>query len=175
MTLTLTSLPLNTPTNTIKQHIQTHLGGPSAVDAAKIKILLNKKPIPSSKTTLGDAFEGSDVADKEDVSLSVMVMGGAPDPAADAPGTIDMSPDAGEVSKGAESGEAAAEAVGGSGTRTEMEGVQSTTTTEEDELAKPEFWADLEAFLGQRLKGSGKAVEVRGVFEKAWRSRTAKP
>jgi hypothetical protein len=191
MTLTLTSLPLSTPTTSIKTQIQTHLGGPSAVDASKIKILLNKKPIPSSKTTLGDAFEGSDVAEESNVTLSVMVMGGAPDPPADAAQTIDLATDQAmpdlpspKVSSDPGSSEKSAAAVDASqrnaaagGTATEMEGVQNTTTTsaEEDELAGTAFWADLNAFLAQRLKSSEKAAEVRGVFRTAWEARTFKP
>lgn len=168
MTLTLKGLPLSTPVADVKTHIQTHLGGSSVVSTEKIKVILNKKPIPSSKKTLADAFADSDLEGKSTANLSVMVMGGAPDPPS-GPQTV-------EAAVGPESEKAAAEAVvadaGG------MEGVLPTTNTgaaAEDELAKPEFWRDLEAFLTQRLKSEERASELRATFERAWSSASAAP
>ncbi|ETN44619.1 uncharacterized protein HMPREF1541_10289 [Cyphellophora europaea CBS 101466] len=173
MSLTLTSLPISTPVASVKERIQSHLGGPPAVSLEKIKIILNKKPIPSSKKTLADAFADTDVADTTDVALSVMVMGGAVDPAV----TTHTEAWAEDVDQtvGPESEKAAAEALAADAGG--MEGVMPTTTssTADDELAKPEFWSDLEAFLGQRLKDESRAKQLRGTFESAWSSSRAAP
>lgn len=128
----------------------------------KIKVILNKKPIPSSKKTLADAFADTDLEGKPSASLSFMVMGGAPDPPPQAVGP--------------ESEKAAAEALAADAGG--MEGVLPTGeggAATEDELAKSEFWRDLEAFLSQRLKSEERASELRATFERAWTSGSAAP
>jgi hypothetical protein len=152
MTLTLSSLTASTPISEVKSSIQKHLGGPSVLpDVSKIKILHNKKPIPSSKVTLGDAFVGTETEGQKDVTLSVMVMGGAPDPPPQA-ATTDTPPAAPAASSGPESEKAAAETATG--------GLQT------DELDAA-FWSDLEAFLEQRLKSPGRAKTLAKTFRGA--------
>jgi hypothetical protein len=152
MTLTLSSLSSSTPISEVKSSIQKHLGGPSVLpDVSKIKILHNKKPIPSSKVTLGDAFAGTETEGQSDVTLSVMVMGGAPDPPPQG-ATTETPLVAPETSSAPGSEKAAAEAAAG--------------TSQTDELDDA-FWSDLEAFLEQRLKSPGKAKTLTKTFRAA--------
>jgi hypothetical protein len=134
--------------------------------------------------------------EKDEVQLSVMVMGGAPDPPAGSPTTLDLSsqsssasvaPDQASADVGPESEKAAAEKLAADAGG--MEGVLPSTSTTaindasaatdraaaEQELQKPEFWSDLQAFLAQRLKSESKAEELRGRFEGAWRSGESRP
>lgn len=106
----------------------------------------------------------------------MMILGGAPDPPA-------AKPD--EVSKdvGPESEQAAAEKVAADAGA--MEGVLPASAAgaeggkkeegEEKVLEGEEFWEDLQGFLAQRLNSVEKARELRGRFERAWRSGEAKP
>ncbi|RMZ81582.1 hypothetical protein DV737_g2474, partial [Chaetothyriales sp. CBS 132003] len=150
MSLTLHSLPLSTPVAELKSAIRTHLGGGSnsgGPSTDKIKILLNKKPIPSTKKTLADAFEAKEGTGQqkveegeEQVTLSVMVMGGAPDPPADAP------PNSSNGSNG------------------------SNSNNWQDQLEQPAFWDDLQVFLQQRLHDREGGKKLRAIIEKAWRA-----
>ena len=190
MTLHLPSLPISTEVSSIKTAVQTHLGGSPAVSSIdKIKIILNKKPIPSSKRTLADAFADTpELLSAQDggngevtVNLSVMVMGGAPDPSADAPTTVHLNSSAASVTAaasqptastetqvGPESEKAAAEKLAADAGG--MEGVlPSSPSAVDEELGKQEFWADLQAFLAQRLKSEDKAEELRRKWEGSWR------
>jgi hypothetical protein len=195
MTLTLLSLPLNTPISAIKTQIQTHLGGASSVSSIdKIKILLNKKPIPSTKKTLEDAFQGVEEAEgKEEVSLGVMVMGGARDPvggngevvidmakgataegAGDGEGKRDVPPAAAvdASAPGSEKAQAQAQTQTQPATSDAMEGVEQGDSHGDwqDELTKPEFWTDLEGFLQQRLKSQVGGKKFKDIIEQAWRA-----
>lgn len=172
MTLTLTSLnPLTTTVQSLKESVQAHLGGPSVVGIDKIKILLNKKPIPPSKKTVAEALEGGS-SGTTDVEFGVMVMGGAPDPPPQViapvvatPVTLDSSLDP----KPAQS--------------SEMEGVESTPSDPVQPgkasgsavLESPEFWDDLQGFLQQRLRDQAEAERVRGIFERAFKSASSAP
>ena len=135
----------------------------------KVKVLLNKKPIPSSKKTLADAFKESDVEGKEDVTLSVMIMGGAPDPPS-GPAEIPAPTVAGEEVPAVAVAASAPESEKAQAEADKMEGVeQSSSGGWEDELSKGEFWEDLQGFLQQRLKNEEGGKKLRSVMENAWR------
>jgi len=146
------------------------------VNAEKIKVLLNKKPIPASKKTVAEALEGSEVSGE--VELGVMVMGGAPDPPPQAqpPQSLDAIIDASSASA-PESEKAAVEAEQNKHQVTPMEGVETTKDPVQpgevsgaDVLETTEFWNDLQGFLEQRIRSSEEAVKLRGTFERSWRS-----
>lgn len=194
MALSLPSTPPSTTIASLKQQIQTHLGGSTVVSSTdKIKILHNKKPIPASKQTIGEVV-GTDTA--KDLELGVMVMGGAPDPPAQDMSTTAVKERVPEAA-GPGSENAAVEAETGvnpaeeASTSTAMEGVVPTSekprsesqsqpvqpgeTSGEALLESTEFWDDLEGFLAQRLRSQEDATRLKGVFEKAWRSGTSAP
>ncbi|KAJ9602212.1 hypothetical protein H2200_013332 [Cladophialophora chaetospira] len=178
MTLTIPSVQATTSLQAIKEQIQSYLGGPDVVATEKIKLLLNKKPIPASKKFMSEALEGNDASGE--VELGVMVMGGAPDPPPQAqpPPAID-----GAISISAPTSEKAA--VEGEQTKPEttpMDGVENTQTpvqpgeaSGQSVLETSEFWDDLQGFLEQRIRSSEDAVKLRGTFEQAWRSSNAAP
>lgn len=194
MTMTLPSTPPSTTITSLKQQIQTYLGGPSVVASTdKIKILLNKKPIPASKQTIGEVVDKD--ANTKDLELGVMVMGGAPDPPPQDTTTTAVKIRSPEPA-GPGSENAAVEAATGynpaeDANTTAMEGVQPTSskprTNSQSQpvqpgeesgsavLQSPEFWTDLEGFLSQRTRSQEEAVRLRGVFERAWRSSEAMP
>jgi ubiquitin-like protein 4 len=182
MTYTLPSIdPATTTLQAIKEHIQSYLGGSSVVASVdKVKLLLNKKPIGSSKKTVSEALEGSETGTQ--VELGVMVMGGAPDP----PPQAHPVPQAGFAAavSAPESEKAALEADEKKATdATPMEGVETSgrTPVQPGEgrgkavLETSEFWDDLQGFLQQRIRSSEDAVKLRAVFERAWKSSTAAP
>ena len=126
--------------------------GYEGVDLSKVKILWNKKPIPSSKETLGDVLEEASIK-KEGVELGVMILGGV-----NQTGT----PTAGTPST-------AAAATGGD----PMEGLEKAASPSQpvaqgpagkEVLETEEFWDDLKGFLEQRLKDEGEATRLTGLF-----------
>lgn len=178
----------------LKEQIQTYLGGSAVVASIdKIKILHNKKPIPASKQTIGEAT-GTDVG--KDLELGVMVMGGAPDPPPQENTTTAITERAPEAA-GPGSENAAVEAETGmnpadvTSTSMAMEGVIPTSekprtesqsqpvqpgeTSGEALLETAEFWTDLEGFLAQRLRSQEDATRLKGVFKRAWSSGKAAP
>ncbi|KAK5938066.1 hypothetical protein PMZ80_009655 [Knufia obscura] len=205
MALSLPSTPPTTTIASLKQQVHAHLGGPDVVTSTdKIKLLLNKKPVPSSKQTVADIVDEN----TKELELGVMVMGGAPDPPAqdmsaqtqaqtqttaikarepEAPGPGSENATV-EKETGLNPAEEAREAGG-------MEGVQGQKQAETEKLraeseSQPvqpgeesgdavlqgeEFWKDLEGFLAQRIRSQEDARRLRGVFEKAWRSGSAAP
>lgn len=184
MTYTLPSTPPSTTIASIKQQVHTYLGGSSITSLEKIKILLNKKPVPPSKQTVAEIAD----TDTKDLELGVMVMGGAPDPPPQQTTAVKSQvPEA----AGPESENAATEAETGVNpgdvAATPMEGVQATTgqvgadpvqpgeVSGSDVLQSQEFWSDLEGFLGQRIKSEEEAKKLRGIFESAWRSNSSAP
>ena len=177
MTLTLPSLDASTTSlQAIREQIQAYLGGPGMVASAdKVKLLLNKKPIASSKKTVAEALEGSQSVGE--VELGVMVMGGAPDPPPQDQSSIqEASAVAASGASGLGSEKVNAEAA-------PMEDVQKTTSepvqpgqaSGQAVLETDEFWTDLQGFLEQRIRSSEEALALRGVFEKAWRGSRAAP
>lgn len=153
----------------------------------KIKILHNKKPVPASKSTVGEIVD----ADVKGLELGVMVMGGAPDPPPQDTSTTavkERQPEA--AGPGSENAAVEAE-TGVNPADTLMQGVQSTSEKPRSEsqsqpvqpgedngmvvLQTEEFWSDLEGFLTQRIRSQEEAVKLREVFERAWRSSQAKP
>ena len=175
MSLTLQSLPYTTTISSVKESIQSHLGGPTVLSSLdKVKILLNKKPIPSSKKTIADAFKESDVEGKEDVTLSVMIMGGAPDPPS-GPAEIPAPSATGEEVPAAAIAASAPGSEKAQAQADKMEGVEKQQRPVEvagwqDEVSKREFWDDLQGFLQQRLKDAEGGKKLRDVIEKAWRA-----
>ncbi|KIW79801.1 hypothetical protein Z517_06416 [Fonsecaea pedrosoi CBS 271.37] len=173
MTLVIPSTPPTTAAiQVLKERIQTYLGGPSVVNLDKIKLLLNKKPIPPSKRTVAEALEGSGLTAGSDVEFGVMIMGGAPDPpqshiTASLHETITDALEAAAGTGAAQTGIKREDAQG-----TPMEGVLTSRTSV---LESKEFWDDLQKFLEQRIGKSDEAGRIKGLFERAWRSSTAKP
>lgn len=185
MTYSLPSTPPSTTIAALKQQVHTYLGGPSTVTSAdKIKILHNKKPVPSSKQTVADIVD----TDTKDLELGVMVMGGAPDPPpqestavklrvpeAAGPGSENA---AAEVETGVNPGEVTStpmEDVHPTASHSESNPVQPGEVSGDDVLQSQEFWTDLEGFLAQRIRNQEEAARLRGVFESAWRSSSAAP
>lgn len=181
MTYTLPSAPPNTTVASIKQQIHEYLGGGATVASIdKIKILHNKKPIPASKATIADVVGDSTTKNLE---LSVMVLGGAPDPPPQQQNTSIKARAPEAAGPGSEN--AAVEAVTGQNPADtqEMEGVQQTTSGKSESipiqpgdasgsavLKTEEFWSDLEGFLAQRIRSQEEATKLRQLFEKAWKA-----
>jgi len=195
MTLSLPSTAPSTTITALKQQVHNYLGGPSVVTSIdKIKILLNKKPIPASKQTVADIVND---ATTKDVELGVMVMGGAPDPAPQntEPGTSDSAaeiPEPEVPAPGPGSENAVVEAETGVNPAEDskdvsMDAMEDTQDTSQSQPVQPggdsgdavlqtdEFWGDLEGFLAQRIRSAEDATRLRGVFERAWRSGSAAP
>ncbi|KAK7888412.1 hypothetical protein LTR67_008758 [Exophiala xenobiotica] len=176
MTLTLPQMdPSSTTVQSLKEQVQSHLGGSGVVQIDKIKLLLNKKPIPPSKKTVAEALDEKEA--KGDIELGVMVMGGAPDP----PPQVQVPP--ADMAGAPEREKAAVEA---ESRPTPMEGVETVQaesrapvqpgqTSGEIVLQTDEFWNDLQGFLEQRIRDQGEAVRLRGVFERAWKSEVSRP
>jgi hypothetical protein len=172
MSLRLEDLTSATTIQSLKEAVQIHLGGAGVVSIDKIKILLNKKPIPASKPTVRDAFTGTDVDGRTEVELAIMVMGGAPDPPVGAA----------DVVKPATPVPGKDNATSQPPTQPDpMEGVEKTKHTSDsapkskEVLSGPQFWADLEQFLADKLDSQAEAQSLRQTFENAWRSITATP
>ncbi|KAK5046365.1 hypothetical protein LTR84_008166 [Exophiala bonariae] len=164
MTLTLPSLnPTTITIQSLKEQVQSYLGGPSVVGIDKIKILLNKKPVPPSRRTVVEALDDK-LGTAKEIEFGVMIMGGAPDPPPQQPSAT-ATRQAAEI--------------------TPMEGVEATKVSSEPVqpgaasgaavLETPAFWDDLQGFLEQRIRDQSEAQTLRGVFEKAWRSSTSAP
>lgn len=121
----------------------------------KIRVLYNKKPVGDVKT-LKELLDSSSSAgndndnDKGEVELGVMVMGYSKDVT-----MTDAHADADAGGRGPQKEE-----------KDEKEGGK-----EEEVLGKEEFWADLRAFLMQRIGDEGKAGEVFGRFRESWEKR----
>lgn len=167
MTLSLPSLnPTTTTIQSLKEQVQSHLGGPSVVGIDKVKILLNKKPVPPSRKTVSDALD--DKSAGHEIEFGVMIMGGAPDPPPQQPPTAPRSTTGPDSEK-----------------PTPMEGVEATNTVSDpvhpgvesgaSVLESAAFWDDLQGFLEQRIRDHSEAQMLRGVFEKAWRSANSAP
>lgn len=192
MTYNVTETPPSTTIASLKEQVQTYLGGASVVALDKIKILHNKKPIPPSKQALADVVDG----DAKDIEFGVMVMGGAPDPPPQAAPTAtavkDRPPEpAGPGSENAaveaETGQNPAETTSTAPVSSTMEGVEPTHSAAKSEtvqageesgqqvLQSPEFWTDLEGFLAQRIRDQDEAKRVRQLFERAFQSSNSAP
>lgn len=171
------SIPSVAPTTTIssiKEQLYTYLGGSSTIPSAdKIKLLLNKKPVPASKTTIADLVDGA----IKDLELGVLVMGGAPDPPpqASGPGSEDAAVEAatGENPAGTTQVETANDVMKEE-TKQSLP-VQPGSDSGSELLRSAEFWSDLEGFLAQRLRSQEDAQQLRGLFERTWRSSASTP
>ncbi|EXJ76701.1 uncharacterized protein A1O5_01209 [Cladophialophora psammophila CBS 110553] len=172
MTLILQSIPPATTTiQVLKEQIQSCLGGPSVVNLDKIKLLLNKKPVPPSKRTVAEALEGSGITTGSDVELGVMVMGGAPDPPqTHITASLHHTITAALVTAAKAGLQTETNQTGAQGTP--MEGVETSTTSV---LESREFWDDLQRFLEQRIRSPDEVGKIKGLFERAWKSSIEKP
>ncbi|KEF54917.1 uncharacterized protein A1O9_09360 [Exophiala aquamarina CBS 119918] len=167
MTLELPSLnPETTTIQSLKEQIQSHLGGPSVVGIDKVKILMNKKPVPPSKKTVSDAWDNKPAG--HNIEFGVMIMGGAPDPPTQQPPTVPASATGTELEK-------ATPMEGVEATRTASEPVQPGVESGASVLESAAFWDDLQGFLEQRIRDQSEAQALRGIFEKAWRSANSAP
>jgi len=176
MSLTLDGVnPATTTIQSLKEQIQSHLGGPSVVNVDKIKVLLNKKPIPPSKRMVADMLGEK----ASNLDLGVMVMGGAPDPPLPAPAQVQPQP---REPAGGQPLAAASKGEQGPVEATEsevtpMEGLEKAAAevSGTDVLESTQFWDDLQGFLEQRIQDPHEALSLRGLFERAWRSGSAAP
>lgn len=182
MTLAIPAVdPASTMIAALKEQIQSYLGGPTVVHIDKIKVLLNKKPVPPSKRTVVEALD--EKTPEGDVEFGVMIMGGAPDPPPQTETPTPVSAPAGAPDLGT----AAAEAQDKKGESSDMEGVESTEINSapapvqpgqmsgESVLETTGFWDDLQGFLEQRIRDEAEAARLRGLFEQAWKSSTSMP
>lgn len=189
MSLTLTSLDPNTTTlQSLRESVQSTLGGPTIVpDVSKIKILWNKKPVHSSKNTVAEAIEGSNVtlesSQETELEFGIMVMGGAPDPPPQ-PSSVAPTPMVNPIGPGSEKAAAEAEIKPSLPTSVrapadKMEGVESNSDKPPVQPGEPSgkeilrdagFWSDLQGFLEQRIKDSSEAKKIKEVFEGAWKA-----
>ena len=186
MTMTLSSTAPTTTITSIKEQLHNYLGGPAVVSGVdKIKILHNKKPIPSTKQTVADLVDTT----TKDLELGVMVMGGAPDPPPQDVTSVKLkSPEP----AGPDSENAAVEAETGVNPAHQvkevdnMQGVEMTPAVTSQPvqpqadsgsslLHDSEFWNDLEGFLAQRLRSQEEATKLKSLFERSWRSSIDKP
>lgn len=134
------------------------------VGIEKIKILLNKKPVPPSKRTVVDALDDKPGTVKE-IEFGVMIMGGAPDPPPQQPSASTAASQKAET----------APMEGVEATRVSSEPVQPGAASGTAVLETTAFWDDLQGFLEQRIRDQSEAQRLRGVFEKAWQSSTSAP
>ncbi|EXJ92023.1 hypothetical protein A1O3_00573 [Capronia epimyces CBS 606.96] len=179
MTLVVPSVdPGTTTIQALKEQVQSYLGGPTVVHLDKIKVLLDKKPIPPSKKTVAEALQQK--APEGEVELGVMVMGGAPDP----PPQVQVAAPAAQISTTPSLEQPAveseqtkpvpvegAEPVSGS----PPAAVQPGEASGQDVVKTAEFWADLQGFLEQRIRDQAEAGRLRGLFERAWTSADSSP
>lgn len=194
MTYSVPSAPPSTTIASLRQQIQTYLGGPSVVASIdKIKILHSKKPVPASKQTIGDVI--STTATK-DLELGVMVLGGAPDPPPQDTTTTEVTarppepagPGSENAAVEAETGLNPEETITRSADAMDVEPTTGDDKAESQSqpvqpgedaglevLSSKEFWMDLEGFLAQRIRSQEEAVKLRSIFESAWRSNGATP
>ncbi|EXJ93817.1 hypothetical protein A1O1_02210 [Capronia coronata CBS 617.96] len=174
MTLMVPSVdPSTTTIHALKEQVQSYLGGPTVVHIDKIKVLLDKKPVPPSKRTVAEALQQR--GQEGEVEFGVMVMGGAPDPP---PQTQEAAPDA-QTASAPSSEEAVVEVEQKKPEPTPMEDVEPASTSPaapvqpggvsgQDVLKSSEFWDDLQGFLEQRLRDQAEAVKLRELFERTW-------
>jgi ubiquitin-like protein 4 len=153
----------------LKESVQLAVGGASAVNIEKIKILYNKKPIPASKKTIADAV---DHGTAKEIEFGVMVMGGAPDQVktpAEAVPVTDAAPTA-EAREPVEVNATPMEGVEKGSSPPVSTAVEGSGPSGVGILKQKEFWDDLQGFLEQRLKDEGEAGRLRKVFEGTWRA-----
>ncbi|KAK1832739.1 cell-cycle control medial ring component [Podospora conica] len=145
--LTLPALPLAT---TSALDVKLAVAAATSIPVDKIKLLLNKKPVPDTRS-LKEMVASSSASTPSGAAgagleLGVMVMGGWSAPVA----PVAAAP---VVEKKEEEGEGAKVAQGLSG-----RGVLETEA----------FWGDLKGFLEQRVRDEGVATEAVERFRGAW-------
>lgn len=164
MTLTLSGVnPATTTIQSLKEQVQSHLGGPSVVGIDKIKILLNKKPVPPSKRTVVDALDDKSPTATKEIEFGVMIMGGAPDP----------PPQQQQQQQSTSAPPTPMEGV--EATRVGSDPVQPGAVSGASVLESAAFWDDLQGFLEQRIRDQSEAEKLRALFEKAWQSANSTP
>ncbi|KKA27687.1 hypothetical protein TD95_002751 [Thielaviopsis punctulata] len=115
----------------------------------KVKLLYAKKPVVDSKT-LRDLVGDAHVAD---VELAVMIMGGVA-----ALGKEESSSSSSATAAAAAGAGAAAPTAAG-----QADAVDNSDTV----LQSAEFWADLETFVGSKIKNKKKTAELLAAFKTA--------
>lgn len=135
------------PANTSIFDLKTAYASQHSLDAAKLKLLRNKKPVADSKSLHDVLADGGEAEKNATVEFSIMVMPGA---VLEKKAAVDdkMDVDAAPVAQGP----SGAEVLGGE-----------------------EFWTDLRGFLLQRIRDEGESEKLVGVFRNAWESSVAKP
>jgi ubiquitin-like protein 4 len=168
LTITLSDIDPNTTTiSQLRESVQSELGGSTIIAAEKIKILRNKKPVPASKKTVGNALEGETLEKGKTVEMGVMVLGGAPDPPAKT-GPIHGG-DAAPVPPLAapEVPAPAAEKMDGIEKASLPPPVQGPSGKEI--LETEEFWTDMQGYLEQRIKSESEAVRLVQKWKSNWK------
>lgn len=155
--------------------MQNELGGPSLLAIDKIKILYNKKPIPVHKKTLGDIFESEDWKGRKSVELTVMIIGGAPDPPARSTKSLSSS----AAPPGLEQAAETPAQTPAPPPPESMEGIEVSSTPPPSAVQGPggkeiletgAFWIDLQAFLEERLKDEAQAAELSRKWKNSWKT-----
>jgi hypothetical protein len=124
----------------------------------KIKLLLNKKPAADLKTL-------KDLGIESDVEFSVMLMAGA----AAAPASSAASAQAADVTSGVTAPLSSAPGSESASAEAESAATAAAVNTTTDMLKSDEFWADLQAFLTQRLRDKEQSEKLAKLFKGAWK------
>lgn len=168
-TVTLPSTTLDTTIHDLKTQYAEKTG--ASLD--KIKLLLNKKPAADLKT-LKDLGVS---AEKKDVELSVMVMGGGGGntPGMQSPAVEKADPTVSAAPPVAATGgddkmdiDPKASAPFSEKAEMEAEKAAPRVETAKDILQTEEFWGDLKGFLAQRLRSQDESEALVGIFREAW-------
>lgn len=157
--LTLTSLPLTT---TSALDIKLAVADETGIPVEKIKLLLNKKPVPDTRSLremVAASSSSSGGLELGGLELGVMVMGGW----SGAIGKVGGGGAAVEKEKGGAGGGGVVEKGGVAGGPVVAQGLSGREVLETEA-----FWGDLKGFLEQRIRDEGVAVEAVEKFRGAW-------
>ncbi|KAF2142763.1 uncharacterized protein K452DRAFT_317686 [Aplosporella prunicola CBS 121167] len=179
--ITLPTAPLSTSIHDLKTHYATQTG---LASPARVKLLRARKPVPDSKSLRDVLLEGgagvdASSADKVALEFQVMVIGGGASGAnavsgASTPGTpAASSPPPADIPSAAAAAAGIPPAAGQIG----EEPVSSSTTAAPTGAAVPttaEFWADVRAFLVQRVRDEAEGARLAELFRGAWEAEGSK-
>lgn len=134
------------------------------VSIEKIKVLYNKKPIPTSKRTVSDVFEGEKLEAGKIVEMGVMVIGGAPDPPTKiGAGSSSDIPQAGTRKTAQTTLPEGMEGIEKVSSPSPVQGPSGKEILETDE-----FWIDLQGYLEQRVKDEAQAIRLVQKWKSNW-------
>lgn len=134
------------------------------VSIEKIKVLYNKKPIPTSKRTVSDVFEGEKLEAGKVVEMGVMVMGGAADPPAKmGAGLSSEIPQAGTEKTAPATLLERTEGIMKLSSPSPVQGPSG-----KEVLDTAEFWIDLQGYLEQRVKDEAQALRLVQKWKSNW-------